>query len=267
MSHRHPMNPLALVAFLLLAGAGAAACAPSVGPTPLEGGIAFGQRVEGELTAADPTLDDGSHYDLWRFRGAAGQRVIVTLRSDDFDAFLAVGPDAVACGDGCEVDDDGAGDLNSRVRMTLPAAGIYEIRANSLGGGETGRYSLTLEDAGVAPQVEPRGPVAVGGSVRGELDAADPTLDDDSHFELWTLRARAGEAVEITLRSSDFDAFLSVGRHVGGVWTEIDSDDDGAGGTDSRLEFTAPAAGDYHIRVSSFSGGETGAYTLQVQAR
>ena len=54
-----------------------AACLPPDRLRDLEPGDAIG------------VLDDGSHYDIYTFSGPAGQRVRITLRSDDFDAFLA----------------------------------------------------------------------------------------------------------------------------------------------------------------------------------
>ena len=257
------MNPILLRRAWLCAAGCIALAAPA--HTAAQGTLAFGETVEGELTASDPTLGDGSHFDLWRFEGTAGRRVVVTLRSADFDAFLAVGSTAGEGCDACELDDDGAGGTDSRVRMTLPRTGTYEIRANSLGSGETGRYTLTLEDAGTAPPLRARGEIRPGQTVEGELDAGDPEARDGSYFELWTYRGRAGERIVVTLRSDDFDAFLGWGRLEGSEWTAIDTDDDSGGGTDSRLEVTLDATGVYHIRANSLFEGETGRYTLTVE--
>ena len=258
-----PMNPILLRRAWLCAAGCLVLAAPA--HAAAQGTLAFGETVEGELTTSDPTLGDDSHYDLWRFEGTAGQRVVVTLRSPDFDAFLAVGPTAGDGCDACKLDDDGAGGTDSRVRMTLPRTGTYEIRANSLGSGETGRYTLTLEDAGIAPPLRARGEIRPGQTVAGELDAGDPEARDGSYFELWTFRGRAGDRIVVTLRSEDFDAYLGWGRLAGAEWTEIESDDDGAGGTDSRLEVTLDESGVYHISAGSLFDGETGSYTLTVE--
>lgn len=109
-------------------------------------------------------------------------------------------------------------------------------------------------------------PIRVGQTVRGELSATDPTAGDDSHYDLYTFRARQGERVTFTLRSSAFDAYLAVGRMEGDEFDDIESDDDGAGGTDARVIITFDEAGDYVVRANSLSQGETGAYTLTAEA-
>lgn len=106
--------------------------------------------------------------------------------------------------------------------------------------------------------------ISVGQTVRGTLTASSPTLDDGSHYATYTLGGRSGQRVTVTLRSSDFDAYLAVGRMSGGEFASIETDDDGAGGTDSRVTLTLPSSGDYVIRANTLSEGETGAFTLEV---
>ena len=74
--------PLAGVIALAMAGSALAQ----------EGGrISVGASLEGELTGRDPTTDDGSHYDGYRFQARAGERVAISLESDSFDPVLIVG--------------------------------------------------------------------------------------------------------------------------------------------------------------------------------
>lgn len=132
---------------------------------PAQTRIALGQSVRGSITAADPTLADGSHYDLYTFSGRGGQTVTVTLRSGDFDAFLAVGKMAGGEFESTETDDDGAGGTDARLTYTLPATGEYAIRANTLSGGETGSYTLELSADGAAADRPSNGSRTVGGDV------------------------------------------------------------------------------------------------------
>lgn len=120
--------------------------------------------------------------------------------------------------------------------------------------------------AGAALPLQAQNRIAVGQTVRGTLTASSPTLDDGSHYATYTLAGRSGQTVTITLRSGDFDAYLSVGRGTGGDYESIETDDDGAGGTDSRVTITFPSSGDYVIRANTLSEGETGAFTLEVAA-
>lgn len=54
-------------------------------------------------------------------------------------------------------DDDGAGGTDSRVSFTLPADGLYVVRANSLQPKKEGGYTLQAESTG--DTAEPSEPV------------------------------------------------------------------------------------------------------------
>ena len=254
------MRRILLACALLLAAAPAAA-QPTIQP---------GQRLAGELSASDPVMEDGSHYDVWRFAGEAGHVYMVTLRSQRFDAYLAVGPraDDGPCR-GCRTDDDGAGGTDAAVRFATPLAGTYEIRANSYGDGETGAYELTLEDEGVgpAPDTTARQAAAIeaGATVTGRLEAGDEQLDNGAYTDTYLYHGRAGETIVITLRSDDFDTVVAAGRPGHAGCRPIDSDDDGAGGTDSKLKITFSDDADYHIHVRTAAPSGRGAYTLTVE--
>lgn len=263
-------------------------------PAVAQGTIRPGQTVRGELSSSDALLDDDSYYDVWRFRAQAGHVYAVVLRSDDFDAYLAVGSSAGADCDDCEYDDDGAGGTDSEVVFRADAGGMLEIRANSLAAGETGAYSLMLEDRGENAEVPVRDdeyedeyeddlelpmmdeemasmeivgtpePLRRDRTVQGELSEDDPQAADNAFYDLFSYRGRAGETITITLRSEDFDAFLTVGRRVDGFMEVMETDDDGGDGTDSQLTITLPETGEYLIRAHSLFPEETGAYTLQI---
>jgi hypothetical protein len=237
-----------------------------------QGPIRPGQTVRGELTASDPKLNDDTHYDMWRFRGEEGHVYAVTLRSDAFDAYLAVGSSAGNGCDDCESDDDGAGGTDSRVEFRAPANGAYEIRANSLMEA-TGAYTVELEDLGEGAQpahahddgasVEAM-PIQAGPAVEGELTEDDVKANDDSFYDLYVYRGRAGETLTITMASDDFDTYLSVGVLQDGEYAQMESNDDGPDGTDSELTVTFPEDGEYLIRANALVPDATGDYTLQI---
>ncbi len=61
--------------------------------------------------------------------------------SEDFDAYLYF------AGPGLSqplTDDDGAGDLNSRITVTLPEDGTYRVVASALDGGASGQFQLVV---------------------------------------------------------------------------------------------------------------------------
>jgi hypothetical protein len=237
--------------------------APSRPATPQP--IRVGETRNGTLMADGPILFEGNAdlpYHLYTLEARAGQQLVIALDSEDFDAFLAFGP---MLGDNVEVtdtDDDGGGGSDARLRVSIPRDGTYGIHARPLRSDETGNYSITVREAmAVAPR-----PLAAGQVVQGILGEGDPD-EDQKFFEDWVHQGAAGETLRIWLTSEDFDAYLSVGRAVGGVYQELDWNDDGEEmGTDSYLEITIPADGEYLIRATSWGSGSTGRYTLRVEA-
>ncbi len=127
-------------------------------------------------------------------------------------------------------------------------------------------FAALLLVAGAALPAQAQTPIAVGQTVRGSLAASDAKLGDDSYYDAYTLNGRSGQTVTVTLRSEAFDTYLAVGRMSGSTFESLGTDDDGAGGTDSRVVLTLPANGAYVIRANSLSAGSTGDYTLEVAA-
>jgi len=226
--------------------------------------IRMGQTLSGALNASDPKMADGSFFDHYRFTGRRGERVEVVMRSTAFDSHLAVGQLDGTELNVLETDDDGAGGNDARVRLTLPEDGEYTIRANSLEGGETGAYTIALRPFTLPPAPRPQA-IRAGQTVNGQLSDSDAQAGDESYYDAFVYEGRAGERLRITLRSPDFDAFLAVGQGTGESFEQIETDDDGAGGTDARVEITLPRAGTYVIRANTLSSGELGAYTLVVE--
>ena len=111
--------------------------------------------------------------------------------------------------------------------------------------------------------VVPEGELVSGRAVSGSLSLSDAVWDDGSHYDVWSLTARAaGERVVIDMESDDLDAYLRVLRHDG---TAVATNDDGGSGSNARLEFQAPSAGDYLIIATSYEAGESGSYRLRVR--
>lgn len=112
------------------------------------GPLAAGDRVRGRLSSADPTLDNGAPFHLYTYEARRGERLTLTLRSEDFDAYLVIGTRGGRHGIGGVLarDDDGAGGHDSRIDVSFPNAGEYVIRVNSLLP-ENGEYTLEAESS------------------------------------------------------------------------------------------------------------------------
>ncbi|HSH45341.1 MAG TPA: hypothetical protein VK966_05775, partial [Longimicrobiales bacterium] len=248
---------------LLLPGVLAAApVSAQTAPTP----ISVGETVHGSLSTSDALMVDNSYYDFYVVQTSPGQRLVFTLRSDDFDAYLSAGRGGSAASyEYTDSDDDGAGGTDARLVIDAEG-GPYLIRANSLHAASTGSYTLSVTgSAGSnAPGVRS---LRAGETVSGRLTASDYLLDDGSYYDLYRYEGMAGDRISVTLRSSDFDTFLAVGTDEGG--TELGNasfNDDGADGTNSAVAMTLPSSGSYLIRANSLMGGATGSYTIQLEA-
>jgi hypothetical protein len=198
----------------------------------------------------------------------------VGLSSDDFDAFLHVGR-RTADGSLANAtrDDDGGGGTSSLVEYVADEDGPVTLRVNTLAAGETGAYSLELYSTGGGgspdgPQPAPEGSIQalrVGQSVRATLAQGDATLDDGSWYDAYTYTARRGERVVVRMESDDFDTVLGIGTGSDDA-DDLVMDDDGGGGTNSRVEFTATRDGTLYIRANALFAGEGGAYTIVVES-
>jgi len=102
------------------------------------------EKVErGSLENGDRIIEeDGSLYDFYPLEGKAGESFNIYLESDDFDAFVAL---VDSKGNTIKENDDiSESDSNSRIRVTLPEDGTYNVIVNTYDEKGTGRYVLTV---------------------------------------------------------------------------------------------------------------------------
>jgi uncharacterized protein YkwD len=97
-----------------------------------------GQLADGDLVYPE----DGSLYDEYRFVGKAGQQIVISLESTDFDPFLAfLNEKRDVLG---QNDDASEGNQNSSLAITLPYDGIYYIFVNGYNNEDRGSYRLQI---------------------------------------------------------------------------------------------------------------------------
>lgn len=251
-------------------GGGRPSTAPAQGGG--SGAIRLGQTVSGRLAQGDPQLNSGEYINVWTLSGRRGQQLDVRLTSSAFDPYVAVtGP-----GDFSAFNDDDPsveGGRDSRLLVTLPADGQYQITATSYASGESGVYRLSVLDgvgadapapAPVRPSERPTvsGVVEIGQAVAGSLNPGDETLDSGEYVDTYRFVGRRGERVAVQLTSSAFDAYTILRTPSG----EQFDNDDGEDGTDSRQQLTLPEDGEYRVQVTSYRPGETGSYRFSVEA-
>lgn len=158
-------------------------------------------------------------------------------------------------------DDDGGGNLASRIIWTAPTAGTYYLAVNGFGS-NAGRYGLKISDV-VTPddhgdRAQDATPLAINAPIAGEIgDAVD--------VDWFAFEAAAGTTYTIATSLDTLgDSFLTL-YDPGGVIV-ISDDDDGGGGLASRIVWTASESGTYFVEVSGFFES-TGSYELSVRDR
>ena len=232
--------------------------APALAPATALG---WGDTVQGELLSTDGLNADGAVVDVYRFSGTAGQRARIDATSGAFDTYVELRAESDPAQVLAEDDDGGPEGTDSSLLFTLPADGDYRVEVRSFAPGGFGAYTVSLAEA--APERAPI-PLAFGLPIEGAIDDDDPRDGDNRGYDSYVFSGLEGQRVQAILRSGDFDALLRVGS-AEGDFTELASDDDGLGeGTDSRLNFTLPADGDYVLRASPLGPDTDGLYALEL---
>jgi serine protease Do len=111
-------------------------------PTPSQQGDIILQE-ENELGSNSQVLpSDGSLYQEHPFEGTAGQTVVITMESQDFDTYLIlIGPDEQVVAQNDDISPD---NLNSSITVTLPTTGTYRAIANAYDSTGRGSYRITV---------------------------------------------------------------------------------------------------------------------------
>ena len=100
------------------------------------------------------------------------------------------------------------------------------------------------------------------GVYTGDLSLASPRWEDGSSYTAYTIDLEAGEELDLTMQSSDFDAYLHLEDDNGNI---VGEDDDSAGGSNANLVLIAPTTATYRVIANTFSEGEYGEYVLAVR--
>ncbi|HED66779.1 MAG TPA: hypothetical protein ENJ09_14640, partial [Planctomycetes bacterium] len=209
------------------------------------------KRTErGELSADDPTLGGGEHFDRFEIELGAGDVLTARLESSDFDTYLAL---ADADANSLVQNDDFEGSQSvSQIEYTAETAQQVILIATSAKKGETGSYVLTLLQAGEHGD---------GRHYSGELSEGDEALETGSFVDLESLRGTPGARLRVDVTSPEFDTLLFVMDGEGEI---IDRNDDFEGDAKhSRVEFTVPAGGSYIVAVTSYAKAE-GTYEVRI---
>lgn len=106
-------------------------------------------QEEGVLGPNSAVLQqDGSLYNEHQFEGTTGQRVVISMESDEFDTYLVLfDPDGQLVSENDDVcTSDSPTCLNSEISVTLSASGTYSVLANAYSSDGRGRYRLMVRE-------------------------------------------------------------------------------------------------------------------------
>lgn len=222
-----------------------------------------GRISPGSISASDPTNTEGQRYDDWRVALKARHRYRVTMRSRDFDSFLALGRGQDGSFVSTVSDDDGAGGNDASLLFTPGTDAEFTVRARTLGNDASGNYSVAVTDEGeVAPLRAQL--LTPGQAVSGTLDSKDPVTDDGKPVDYYRFATRANRRYVVTMLAQGIDTYLEIGSGVNGAFIKERSDDDGGGGTNARLAWVPREHGEAWILARGLAA-DTGRYTLLLE--
>ncbi len=220
-----------------------------------------GPEIKGSLSQGDGILPvDNSFYDIYSFEGRAGQRITIEMSSQDIDPYLIL-----LNSDGSELaqDDDGGGEKNAKIVVTLPVDGTYTFLANSYEAGESGDYRLKLSTSlsRLTPRLRSNRLLL---NQEGTLDASDAVLPSDgSRYDEYTFEGEAGQSVTIKLESTDFDPYVALFGPNGRLVAE--NDNASPSEQNSAITITLPMTGRYRVVVNAYDDTGRGQYLLTVR--
>jgi uncharacterized protein YfaP (DUF2135 family) len=207
-------------------------------------GFSQSMSYPGELGPGDTKL--GRYFDTYPLQLTAGDRIVATLRSYDFDAYLHL-----ESPDGSEVEnDDYSDDSAARLDVLVDVTGTWKIKVTSYEEGEEGEYLLTVN----------RERLREIDAYTGVLDSRDPVSVKGEHYDSYTVELQSNQRVVLSMQSEEFDAFLVLNPPQGPRMIN----DDYLEETESRIDFIAEAGGVYEVFATSYAGGEQGTYSLRV---
>lgn len=227
--------------------------------TSTRGRLNVGNSVTGSIGAE-------GDKDWFRVAVRPGQLYTFTLNGGEGSGALGDPYLVVFDAEGVEVasNDDYGGELNSRIDYVPGARGNIYVQAGAFADSGSGSYTLTAaaaplpaDDAGNGRTT--RANVAPGTDTSGNLEYAGDR-------DWYRLRVTEGQSYRMQLRAagdaeSGLDPLLKLYDAAG---VELAMDDDGGGGLNSYLEYTAPTTGDVFLEARGFMDDAIGEYLITV---
>lgn len=237
---------------------------------PLQPGVPVPWSTRGRIDNDDASAGaEGPHYDEYTLHLEAGHRYVLRVNASDFDPkaeLRRAGEDDIVA-----ENDDGDDGLNSRISFAPQETGDYTLRVVPLANDGHGTYRASAE---MAPPLPPpltmfqRMSAMVFRIYEGALTNADGEGGSNgARVDDYLVHFDRNQERLIMLDSPTehgFDPVVQVLPASNRDGEPLASNDDSGGTLNSLLQFKAEEAGDYIIRVTSFSADGRGRYRLRV---
>ncbi|HST57757.1 MAG TPA: pre-peptidase C-terminal domain-containing protein [Longimicrobium sp.] len=233
-----------------------ATASPATNPCATAAVYTLFSNVAGSLTTADCRLQSGEYIDIYGTTLSTAQAVSFTMQSTTFDTWLEL---ADGNGNIVAVNDDIAQtNSNSSISVFAPA-GTYFIGASSFDAGVTGAYQLS--SAGITGNNNcGQFWVVPGVVINGQVQATDCSFG--GHYtDEYLVVLDAGETLTVQMRSTTMNSYLELYDLDGAL---VAQNDDGAGGQDAVITYTATELSIFFLDASTAQPGVTGSYALTV---
>jgi hypothetical protein len=229
----------------------------AAGPPPeATNQLTAGSTVSGALQAGDATLPSGELYDVYHLSGEAGQQIVLSASSSEFDTYLMLRGPSLSV----DNDDVDPGNLDSQLNVTLPETATYSVSVTSYSAGETGSYTLSFTVGGTV-SVEPQA-LEFGQTASGTLSQGDPMRRGGEFYRPYAFTGTTGQRIRLSLSSDAIDTYLVLRMPNG--FEETNDDIVVGEDTNSQLDLVLPADGRYEVQASSYWTGETGPFQLSL---
>jgi len=226
--------------------------------------LTVGAPLPGTLTSSDSHTDEGRRlvYQTWAYQGRAGERLRLSMESNDFDAYQYFGRMVDGQYEILARDDDGGEGVDSLIRFVrLPADGEYLLRARSLGG-NTGAYTLLVESVPERSTERLNLGDTNAWSTRGLLLEDSPVSEEGYWYQDFEIRTPREGTYVVRATSPEFNPVVEV--------SEITRRDGlraierPEGGSNSEMRFEGGRRANYVVRIRSDSAGYGGEFDLVV---
>jgi hypothetical protein len=188
---------------------------------------------------------NGQPVDYYQFTLPSDGVVAAVMTSSEVDGYLTL---LDASGKPLRSDDNsytGNGTGADPLIVQFLPAGTYKLAARDASSTAGGLYEVDIRTSlGPRPPFcAPKSTVALGSTVTGTIGFAACQYVDGTFADIYQINLTSDTTIDLSLNSSDFDAYLVILDAKGNL---VDQDDDSGGGTNARVTRLLPA-GAYYV--------------------